>query len=307
MFIHRKIDEIKPRGSWMSSLRQNTLCFVEKAALYNFSLSRSSELIEKIRQCILTAILPNLFEVATSYENHVVEFGLFEGSGKVDPGTGKHHAWQAISRPGRKRPARKRARGNTVHERELTDCDGSAEVSSPGDSRSDKPKAASPTVQVETSSPRAPTGASKQIIASNGSHASIERQQGLPSQSSLATTASSLKYSKDSHLLGEAKIPLHGSHSAYYDLKMGVKEAMERTPAQTQTPYGILPHGSHLAPVGWGGGEVSYSTGGLPYPAENWNLPIYSLYHVNDIGYRCEPGTCYGPFDGSTYTFAEPC
>jgi hypothetical protein len=307
MFIHRKIDKIKREGSWVSRLRQIAVYAVETTASNDFSSSKGSEHSEQMKQRALTDILPSLFEIATSYENHVVEFGLFEGSGKVDPGTGKQHTWQAISRPARKHLARKRARGNTVHERELTDCDGSAEVSSPGDSRSDKPKAASPTVQVEASSPRAPTGASRQIIASNGSHASIDRQQGLPSQSSLATTASSLKYSKDSHLLGEAKIPLHGSHSAYYDLKMGVKEAMERTPAQTQTPYAILPHGSHLAPVGWGGGEVSYSTGGLPYPAENWNLPIYSLYHVNDIGYRCEPGTCYGPFDGSTYTFAEPC
>jgi hypothetical protein len=310
MFIHRKIDKIKPRGSWVSSLRQNTVYFVEKAAPHSFSSSGSSELIEKIRQCILTAILPSLFEVATSYEDHIVQQGPFEGSRKRDPRTGKQHTWQAISRPAGKPLARKRARGNRVYERELTDCDGSAEESSPGDSSSDKPKAASPTVQLETSSPRAPTGASKQVVASNGSHASIERQQGPPSQSSLATTASSPNHSKGQAFQTDSLIST-----------LDIKKAIERTPAQTQSSYEIPPHGSHLAydgfgtdfegsttqPVGWCGSEVSYSMGGLPYFPGNWNpCLIYSQYHVID-GYGCEPGTCYGLFDGSTYTSLEPC
>jgi hypothetical protein len=347
MFIHRKIDEIKRRGLWLSRLCQIAVYAVETTAPNDFSSSKGSEHSEQMKQRALTDILPSLFEIATSYENHVVKFGLFEGSRKVDPGTGKQHTWQAIPRPARKLLARKRARGNRVDGRELTYCDGSAEESSPDDSRSDRPRAASSTAQFETSSPRAPTGASKQVVASNGSHASIGRQQGPPPQSILPTTTSSSNYSKDSHLLHKAEIPLHGSHSAYHGRKMGiegqafqtaeqsvvsfsdplmsipdVKGAMEGTQAQTQTPYEISPHGSHLLydgfgtdfkgpttqPIGWSGSEVSYSMGGLPYFPGNWNpCLIYSKYHVNDIGYGCGPGTCYGSFDGSTYTSLEPC
>jgi hypothetical protein len=332
MFIHRKIDEIKPRGSWVSRLRQIAVYAVETTASNDFSSSKGSEHSEQMKQRALTDILPSLFEIATSYENHVVEFGLFEGSGKVDPGTGKQHTWQAISRPARKPLARKRARRNTVHERELIDCDRSAEKSSPDDSRSDKPKAASSTTQLETSSPRAPTGASEQVVASNGSHASIERQQGPLSQSSLATTASSLNYSKDPHLLDEAKTSLHGSHSAYYGLKTGVKEAMEGTQAQTQTPYKIFPHSFHPAYDGFGTHFKTPTTqpvewmGGLPSvwqsPAEHQNMFSTHPQDYNGMGYRSQleiltmPEPCYSLseygmtrpiYDGHAYTSLEPC
>jgi hypothetical protein len=288
MFIHRKIDdiEIKRTKSWVSKLSHIAQYAVETMALGNFASSKGSEHGEQMRQRAQRDILPSLFEIATSYENHVVEFGLFEGSEKVDPGTGKHHTWQAISRPARRPPARKRMRGNRVDRRELTNCDGSAGESSPDDSRSDNSRAASSTAQIETSSLRAPSEASKQVVVSNGSRASIERRQAPPSQSSLVTTASSPNYSKDSHLLGEAKIPLHGSQSACHGLKMGiegqafqtdplistldVKEAMKGTQAQTPTPYEIPPHGPHLAYDGSGTDFKGLTTqpvewmGGLP-------------------------------------------
>jgi hypothetical protein len=177
MFIHRKIDEIKPRGSWVSDLRQDAVNFVETTPPQNLTSSKSFEQVDRIRQRALKAVLPSLFEVVKSYEDHVIQQGLFEGSEKVDLGKGKHHTWQAIPRLARQSLHRKRMRS-----------DGSAEDSSSDDSGLDKPKAASPTAQLETSSPRAPTGASKQVFASNGSHAFIERQQGPPSRSSLAQT-----------------------------------------------------------------------------------------------------------------------
>jgi hypothetical protein len=336
MLIHRKIDEIKPRGSWVSDLQQNAVNFVETTLPQTLTSSQSFEHVDHMRQRALKAVLPSLFEVVKSYEDYVIQQGLFEGSEKVDLGKGKYHTWQAIPQLARQSLYRKRMRS-----------DRSAKESSLDDSRSDRPRAASSTAQFETSSPRAPTGTSKQVVASNSSHASIECQQGPPPQSILPTITSSSNYSKDSHLLHKAEIPLHGSHSAYHGLKMGiegqafqtaeqsvvsfsdplmsipdVKGAMEGTQAQTQTPYEISPHGSHLPydgfgtdfkgpttqPVGWSGSEVSYSMGGLPYLPGNWNpCLIYSEYHFNDIGYGCEPGTCYGLFDGSTYTSLEPC
>jgi hypothetical protein len=310
MFIHRKIDEIKPRGSWVSDLWQDALRFVKSTSSRSLTSSQSFKHVERMRQRALKAVLSSLFEVVKSYEDHVIQQDLFEGSEKVDLGKGKYHTWQAIPRLARQSLLCKRMRS-----------DGSAEESSSDDSRSDKPKAASSTTQLETSSPQAPTGASNQIVASNGSHGSIERQQGPPSQSSLATTASSLNYSKDSHPLSKAEIPLHGSHSAYYGLKMGIKEAMEGAQAQTQTPYEILPHGPRLTYDGFAtnfegsptqsvrsnGSEVLYSMGGLPYLTGIWNPRLtYSKYHVID-GCRCEPGTCYGSFDGSTYTSLDLC
>jgi hypothetical protein len=148
MFIHRKIDEIeiKRTKSWMSRLCHIAQYAVETMAPENFSSSKGSAHSDQMRQRALTAILPSLFEIATSYENHIVECGLFEGSGKVDPGTGKQHTWQAIPRPARQRSAPKRMRS-----------DGSAGESSPDGLRSDKPRAASPTAQTETSSPRPST------------------------------------------------------------------------------------------------------------------------------------------------------
>jgi hypothetical protein len=112
-------------------LQQNAVNFVETTPPQNLTSSQSFEHVDHMRQRALKAVLPSLFEVVKSYEDYVIQQGLFEGSDKVDLGKGKHHTWQAIPRLTRQSLHRKRMRSN-----------GSAEESSSGDSRLDKPRAA---------------------------------------------------------------------------------------------------------------------------------------------------------------------
>jgi hypothetical protein len=170
MFIHRKIDEIKRRGSWVSRLRQIAVYAVETTAPDNFSSSKGSEHSEQMRQRALTAILPSLFEVAMSYEDHIIQYGLFEGSGKEDAGAGSHHTWQPIPRPARQPLYRKRVRSGKAYARRL-ECDGSADESSPGGS-----------TQPVTPQQATPQQATPQQAKTDSPYTPVGRQQSTPAQ-----------------------------------------------------------------------------------------------------------------------------
>jgi hypothetical protein len=165
MFVHRKIDEIKRvdemkrRGSWVKRLRQVAVYGVETTAPDNFSSSKGSEHSEQMRQRALTAILPSLFEVAQSYEDHIAQYDLYEGSGNVDPGKGKQHTWQPIPRPARQLLYRKRARRTARSAREQSDCDASADETGPDESSATWSQAQTPQHQqsMKVSSPCTPT------------------------------------------------------------------------------------------------------------------------------------------------------
>lgn len=110
MLVHREIDEIKRKGPWISKLREVAKFTVKTTSADHFSSSKGAVHSEEMKTRALEQILPSIFEVAQAYEDHIMQYSLFEGSGNVDPGRGKYHTWKHIPRPVRqlqpKRPRR---------------------------------------------------------------------------------------------------------------------------------------------------------------------------------------------------------
>lgn len=119
MLIHRKIDEVKRKGPWISKLRDVAKFTVQTTSADHFSSSKGAAHSEEMKRRALEKILPSIFEVAQAYEDHIVQYNLVEGSGNKDPGRGRHHTWKPIPRPIRqqqpKRP-RRTARSDRVQE-----------------------------------------------------------------------------------------------------------------------------------------------------------------------------------------------
>ncbi|KAJ8107123.1 hypothetical protein OPT61_g9083 [Boeremia exigua] len=109
MLIHRKIDEVKRKGAWVAKLRDVANFTVQTTSADNFSSSKGTDHSEEMKKRAIEQVLPSIFDVAQAYEDHIVQYNLFEGSGSVDPGRGKHHTWKPIPRPIR-RPSAKRPR-----------------------------------------------------------------------------------------------------------------------------------------------------------------------------------------------------
>lgn len=117
MLVHRKIDEIKRKGgSWISKLRDVAKFTVRTTSADHFSNSKGAIHSEQMKKRALEQILPSIFDVAQAYEDHIMQYSLFEGSGNVDPGRGKHHTWKLIPRPARRAPPKRprRAIGNSL-------------------------------------------------------------------------------------------------------------------------------------------------------------------------------------------------
>lgn len=110
MLQHRTIDESKRRkGSWVAKLQQAALYAVETTAPDKFSSSKGPAFSEAMRHRALKEILPSLFDIAQSHEDHLAQYDLYEGSGNSDPGNGRSCTWQLASMPPRKILARKRS------------------------------------------------------------------------------------------------------------------------------------------------------------------------------------------------------
>lgn len=120
---HREIDQPKRKGSWVAKLRQTAQYAVESTAPEYFSSSKSAAFNVEMRERALAQILPTLFDVAQSYEDHLAQYNLYEGAGTTDPGNGKHHTWHTITRPSRQPAHRKRARRTRPVQAPIVDCD----------------------------------------------------------------------------------------------------------------------------------------------------------------------------------------
>ena len=86
MLVHRKVDEIKHQGSWITKLHDMTKLAVQTTSAVYFSLSKDTALGEEMKKRALDQILPSIFDVAQAYEEHITQHNLFEGSGNVAPG-----------------------------------------------------------------------------------------------------------------------------------------------------------------------------------------------------------------------------
>jgi hypothetical protein len=282
IFIHRKIDEIKRRESWVGRLRQIAVYAVETTAPDNFSSSKGSKHSEQMKQRALTAILPSLFEVAMSYENHIVQHSLYEGSGKADPGEGKYHTWQAIPRPARRPLSRKRAPRTMMYAGKRSECEGSVDEVSLDDSR------AASTVEVQT--PTQQTGAStpcQHVFKVDSLCTPIQRQQSVPAQHIMATSTPLFK---------ELVHSVHIDEADEVDVKY-VAGAPHAHP-----PWEVLPYSAYQEYEGPGTGFSGHEfqpieqsaywyceTGGLPF--DQRNIAGYAdQYHMYVAGYSTEYG-----------------
>ena len=114
--MHRKTDEVKRKGRWISKLQNLARLTVQTSSTDHFSSSKGAAHSEAMKKRALEKILPSIFEVAQAYEDHIMQYNLIEGSGNKDPGQGSRHTWQPIPRPIRGQQ-RKRPRRNARSER----------------------------------------------------------------------------------------------------------------------------------------------------------------------------------------------
>lgn len=111
MLQHRNIDVVKRTLGWTTKLRKAARYAVETTPPDQFSSSKGSAFSEKMQARALSEILPNLFDITLSYEEHLATYNLYEGSNHQDPGIGTCVTWQPLTRPTRQPSApRKRLR-----------------------------------------------------------------------------------------------------------------------------------------------------------------------------------------------------
>ena len=110
MLVHRKVDEMKRKGSWITQLRDFAKFTIQTTSADHFSSSKGTAHSEEMKERAQERILPSIFDVARLYENHIMQYSLYEGSGNVDLGKGIYHTWKPIPRPARQVQRRKRPR-----------------------------------------------------------------------------------------------------------------------------------------------------------------------------------------------------
>jgi hypothetical protein len=123
MLQHRLIDDEKPRGSWVAKLRQAAQYAVETTPPDQFSSSKGAGFSEWMQKRALNDILPNLFEIAALYENHIALYKLYEGTRRMDPGYGTSVTWHRITRPPRRVARAKRIRKTKTAQVPRTESD----------------------------------------------------------------------------------------------------------------------------------------------------------------------------------------
>jgi hypothetical protein len=101
MLQHRDIpiDEYKRRQSWTHKLRQVAQFEIEMTPQEQYSSSRNPAFSALMKQRAEKDILPSLFDVSQSYEDHVIQYGLWTYQDLKDIPKGKEITWQFIARP----------------------------------------------------------------------------------------------------------------------------------------------------------------------------------------------------------------
>ena len=124
MLQHRDIDVGKRNMDWVTRLRNAAHYAVETTPPDQFSSSKGSAFSERMQGRALGEIIPNLFDIALSYQEHFARYTLYEGTNNRDPGIGTHVTWQPLTRPPRQAPApRKRVRQTRTRPASRTEYD----------------------------------------------------------------------------------------------------------------------------------------------------------------------------------------
>ncbi|KAG9196051.1 hypothetical protein G6011_01172 [Alternaria panax] len=108
MLQHRQIDVVKRTMDWATRLRTAAHYAVETTPPDQFSSSKGSAFSERMQERALGEIIPNLFDIALSYQEHLAKYALYEGTNNQDPGTGTRVTWQPLTRPPRQSSAPKK-------------------------------------------------------------------------------------------------------------------------------------------------------------------------------------------------------
>lgn len=126
---------MKRQGAWINKLRDVAKFTIQTTSADHFSSSKGAAHSEEMKKRALDLILPSVFDVAQSYEDHIMQYSLFEGSGNVDPGRGKHHTWKSIPRPARRQPLKRprRAVGRSSVAPQESICEASGDETEPDD------------------------------------------------------------------------------------------------------------------------------------------------------------------------------
>ena len=124
MLQHRNIDVGKRNMDWVTRLRNAAHYAVETTPPDQFSSSKGSAFSERMQGRALGEIIPNLFDIALSYQEHFARYTLYEGTNNRDPGIGTHVTWRPLTRPPRQAPApRKRVRQTRTKPASRTEYD----------------------------------------------------------------------------------------------------------------------------------------------------------------------------------------
>ncbi|KAF2623938.1 hypothetical protein BU25DRAFT_461448 [Macroventuria anomochaeta] len=282
MLVHREIDEVKRKGSWITKLRDVAKFTVQTTSADHFSSSKGAAHSEEMKKRALEQILPSIFDVAQAYEDHIMQYSLFEGSGNADPGRGKHHTWKPIPRPVRrqqpKRPRRTvKGRPDTVQE---TICEASGDETEPDDTMTrlarvphGLPQAApSPRPMTAHSQPEIQTP--RQFTIADDSHRQTWKADTPASISGPCTPATS---QDDSKMHRTASTPnssfdqsLHGLHLGEEDLNLKPHARTMSDNGTMHPPYNMVPYNQPVqypaAPTGFSG-QAYQPTDNYPNPA----------------------------------------
>jgi hypothetical protein len=100
-----------PNRRWVHELKRTAEYAVETTPPDQFSSSKGSAFSERMQDRALKEILPNLFDVAQTHEDHLWRYNFYEGTNIQDLQIGTHVTWQPLTRPPRQAPLpRKRFR-----------------------------------------------------------------------------------------------------------------------------------------------------------------------------------------------------
>ncbi|KAF2652344.1 hypothetical protein K491DRAFT_719020 [Lophiostoma macrostomum CBS 122681] len=114
LFLHRELDdEGQPRINWVAKLRESAMFRLKAMATKKFSSSEDLKYNQDMKDRALNVLLPDIFEVAQKYEDHVAQYGIQD----ADRIRGPQHSWYAAPKPARRPVVRKsrKNRSRTLH------------------------------------------------------------------------------------------------------------------------------------------------------------------------------------------------
>ncbi|XPS76219.1 hypothetical protein M3J07_008272 [Ascochyta lentis] len=253
MLVHREIDEIKRKSSWISKLRDVARFTIQTTSADHFSSSKGAAHSEEMKKRALDQILPSVFDVAQAYEDHIMQYNLFEGSGNVDPGRGKHHTWKPIPRPIRrpltKRPRRAVTQGpNTKQE---TICEASGDETEPDDTMMRLTTIPHGLLQAAPS----PRPSTVQIQAETQIHGQPSTAEDSSLQAWKAGTPASVSgpctptmFQEDCKMHRAASTPSSSFDQSLHGLHLGEEELDMKPDVRTMSDHGCMQPPYHMVP-----------------------------------------------------------